>query len=131
MKANFRTGIGQGMFGGALLYHLQGEEGTSISTQLLVIWGYNSDGIYLHVWLIEHESTLIWGEDELKKLYHVYNSRYDPILSTSYKEWLLDNNTMLEIVRILSHGGFKMEIIISEKRQLSLPRKPLWIDSSR
>jgi hypothetical protein len=49
MKANFMTGIDRDTFGGALLYNLQWEDGASISTQLLVIWGYNPDGSYLRV----------------------------------------------------------------------------------
>jgi hypothetical protein len=128
-KVDFITGVDSITFGGALLYHLQRKEDASISTQLLVIWTFGFVVPYPHVWLIEHESTLTWNEDKLKRLYDVYNERYDKDFNTG--KWLLYDNTKLQIVRESSRGGFKANVTISEEKgQLQL-RKPLWIDSNR
>jgi hypothetical protein len=129
MEANFITGIGRDTFGGALLYHLQGKEDTSISTQLLVIWGYSHDELYSHTLLIEHESTFVWNEDRLKSLYNIYSSQYGAY--SDIEGWLLDNNTSLKVVFESSHGGFKIQVVISEDKYSSSLRKPLWIDPNR
>jgi hypothetical protein len=129
VKAKFATGIGRSTFGGALLYHLQQKVDESISTQLLVIWGCNINGLYSHTWLIEHESTFVWDKDKLKKLHDVYNSRYDVYLYVG--RWLLDDNTRLKTVCESLHGGLKMDVIISENEYLLCPIRPLWIDSNR
>jgi hypothetical protein len=109
MKANFITGIDRNTFGSALLYHLQRKEDTSISTQLLVIWGCKSDRIYFCTLLVEHESTLVWDRDKLKRLYDVYNSR----CCTHFNkyEWLLND----EVIYELAQGSLKRSIIISKK----------------
>jgi hypothetical protein len=132
VKANFVTDMNLDALGGALLYHLQRKEDASISTQLLIIWGCKSDWIYsniqlyLHVYLIEHESTLVWNEDKLKRLYHVYNNQYD----INIVEWWLNDNTRLNIERESLHEGFEMEMIISEGKGRRQSQKPLWIDSN-
>jgi hypothetical protein len=82
MKINFKIDMYQSIFDGILLCHLQRKENdesnnitakdTAISTQLLVIWEFRIDRLYSYAWLIEHESTLIWSEDRLKKLYDEY-----------------------------------------------------------
>jgi hypothetical protein len=145
MKANFVTGMDQNTFGGALLYHLQRkknnesdnrpntDDNASISTQLLVIWGRKSDGLYLHVYLIEHDIALVWNEDNLERLYQVYDSQYKERCTIIWeKDWLLDNNIMLKIERESSYeGDFEMKIVISEEEHLKFPIKPLWIDSNR
>jgi hypothetical protein len=128
MRANFVTGIDQDTFGGALLYHLQRKEDTSISTQFLVIWGYKSHP-YSCILLIEHEKTLVWNEDKLKTLYHICMSRYDINFST--EEWLLDDNITLKVKCHPSHGSFEMNIIISEDKSPLCPKKPLWVTSDR
>jgi hypothetical protein len=130
MKANFITGIDRSTFGGALLYRLQGEEGTSIGIQLLVIWGYNSDGIYSHTWFIECESTFSWDKDKLARLYDAYSSRYEAYSANSKEDWSPSDNMMLEIVCETSNRDSKIEVIISEKNAF-YPTKPLWIDSNR
>jgi hypothetical protein len=89
MKANFITGADRDTFGGALLYHLQQKDNTPISIQLLVIWRYNTNRLYSNAWLIEHENTLVWNENELEKLYSVYSSLYNIDFNT--EEWLLDD----------------------------------------
>jgi hypothetical protein len=89
MAVKLQTGMDQDTLGGALLYHLQKKEDTLIGTQLLVIWGYKSDRIYLHAWLIEHESTFDWDRNKLKKLYDVCDSRYD--IESNMGRWLLDD----------------------------------------
>jgi hypothetical protein len=77
VKANFAiTGINRNTFGGALLYRLQRKEDESKSIQFLVIWGCESDSIYLRTWLIKRENTLVWSENKLKELYHVYDSQH-------------------------------------------------------
>jgi hypothetical protein len=129
MKVKFKTGMDQDTFGGVLLYHLQRKVDTSISTQLLMIWGFKSDHLYSCAWLIEHERTFTWNEDKLRRLYDVYNSQYDRDFNA--EEWLLDDNAMLKTVCALSHGGFEMNIFISEEKDLSYHRKPLWVDPSR
>jgi hypothetical protein len=127
MKVNLKTGIDQETFGGVLLYHLQRKEITN--TKLLVIWGRKSDYFYSHVWLIEHESTLEWDKDKLKRLYDVYDSQYDN--DFNIEEWVLDDNTKLKTKCETSHGGLEMNIFISEEKDPSSCRKPLWIDSER
>jgi hypothetical protein len=130
MKVNFITGVDRGTFGGALLYHLQRKENASMSSQLLVIWGYESDKIYLHVWLVERKSTLVWNKDKLKRLCNVYNSQYH--LGSITKEWLLDDNTKLKTRCKTSYeSGLEMVVIISEEKDLLHPVKPLWIDPIR
>jgi hypothetical protein len=129
MKTSFITGIDRDTFGGILLYHLQRKVNVSISTQLLMIWGYKPNKLYSHALLIEHESTLVWNEDKLKRLYDAYNSQCDA--STNIGRWLLNDNTKLRTVFKLSHGCFETEVVISRERRLPLLRKPLWIDSNR
>jgi hypothetical protein len=130
MKVNFKTGVNQDTFGGALLYHLQRKEDTSAIIQLLVIWGYKFNDIYLHALLIEHGYTLVWDKDKLKMLYDVYNSRYN--INFDAGEWVLNDNTELKTKCESSHGCFEMEVIISEEKG-SKPRFniPLWIDPDR
>jgi hypothetical protein len=94
VKIKFKIGISLDTSGGVLLYHLQRKEDTSISAQLLVIWGHKSNKLYSDVWLIEYESTLVWNEDKLKMLYDVYNIHHD--LYYKLSGWLLDS-TILEI----------------------------------
>jgi hypothetical protein len=122
IKVVSKTGIDQNTFGGVLLYHLQGKE--SIIAQLLVVWGYKSNRIYLHAQLIEHEITLVWDEDRLKGLHDVYNNQYDQ--TSNIERWLLDNNKELQTVCESSCGGFEMNIIISEAEHQFQPQKPLW-----
>jgi hypothetical protein len=126
MKANFITNVARDMLGGALLYHMQGKEDTSISAQLLVIWGYNSYGLYSHAWLIEHDITLVWSKDKLERLHAAYNNEYHAYFGTG--KWLLDDNTRLKTVCKTLHRGFEMKIVISENKSSLHPRKPLWVD---
>jgi hypothetical protein len=121
-RVNFMTGLAQDTFGGALLYHLQRKKGTSISALLLVIWGYNSDGIYSHTWIIKHESTLVWDKEKLKRLHDAYDSRRDEHLNIG--RWELDDNTKLRTRCEISHGGFEMKIIISRKREIFYATPP-------
>jgi hypothetical protein len=131
-KANFRASMDSGTFCGVLLYRLQGKEDTTTSTQLLVIWRYEFDWLYSCMLLIEHESTLVWDKDKLKMLYDGYCSQYEAYPNVGWKTWLLDDNTKLEIERKSSHGGFEMEIIVSEDDpDLFSLHKPLWIDPDR
>jgi hypothetical protein len=129
MKVNFITGIDQDTFGGALLYRLQRKENTTTSTQLLVIWGYRSDRTYLHALLVKHESILSWNEDKLKRLYGVYNGLWHRCSDPGI--WLLNDDTELKIEYKVLDGGFRMEVIISEERDLVSYRKPLWVDPNR
>jgi hypothetical protein len=128
MKANFITSINQDTFGGVLLYHLQRED-TSISTRLLVIWGCWHHEPYLSAFLIEHESTLAWKEDKLKRLYHAYHSQYN--IDFCIVEWLLNDDTILKTPCGTSYEGFKMKVFIFECEPTYALRKPLWIDSNR
>jgi hypothetical protein len=128
-KISFITGADQDTFGGALLYHLQGKKNTSVSTQLLVIWGYNSHGPYSHVSLIEHESTLVWNKDKLMRLYNVYNSQPSVYIGT--EKWILDDNIRLNTYCRTSHGGFKMNISLYKKESSIPPKNPLWVDPNK
>jgi hypothetical protein len=129
MKVKFRAGIDRSAFGGALLYHLQRKKGASISTQFLTIWGYKSDNLYLRAWLIEHESILDWDKDRLKKLYDIYSSQLDR--DFTIEGWLLDDNTKLKTKCRIAYNDFRMEVTISEEKNLNWPIKPLWIDPNR
>jgi hypothetical protein len=129
MKASFITGINRDTFGGALLYHLRQKEDASIITQLLVIWGYKSDGLYSYVLPIEHKNTLVWNEDKLKRLYNIYDSQCN--VSSNIERWLLNNNTNLKAECELSHGGFGMNIIVSEEKNRVHLTRPLCIDPNR
>jgi hypothetical protein len=135
MQASFMTGVDRNIFGGVLLYHLQkkdndkSDKDTSISTQLLVIWGYRCSELYSHALLIEHESVLVWKKDKLKRLYDEYNSKYDT--GFIIVNWLLNDNTKLEIGVIPMRNGFEMELFISEECLSPGPIKPLLIDSNR
>jgi hypothetical protein len=142
VKVNFKIGVHQSTLGGALLYHIQrkengeynnrADEDTAISTQLLVIWKFRIDRLYSYVYLIEHESTLVWNEEMLKMLYDVYNSQVDTEFIFDSGKWLLDNNTMLQITcKALYERSFEIYITISEKKDLLHPTKPLWVDSNR
>jgi hypothetical protein len=130
MRTNFITDINRSTFGGALLYHLQRKANTSISVQLLVIWGSTSDRIYSHVYLIKHESTHDWDKDKLKRLYDVYNSQYK-MCFIQEKYWLLDDNMLLRTVCETSREGFEIEIIIYEEKYPFHPMKSLWVDPNR
>jgi hypothetical protein len=129
MKVTFITGINRDTFGGALLYYLQQKGNSSISTQLLVIWGYKFNMLYSHTLPIEHESTLVWSEDKLKRLYDVYNSqrRVHSIIG----EHLLNNNTNLKTECKPSYGGFEMNVIICEERNQVYLTRPLCVDPNR
>jgi hypothetical protein len=129
MKINFITGADKDTFGGALLYRLQRKKKTSISTQLLVIWGYDSIGPYSYTLVIEHESTLVWNEDKLKRLYDVYNSQHRVYFNS--EKWLLDGNTRLNTYCRTLHGGFEMDISIHKRESNSIPKKPLWVDPNK
>jgi hypothetical protein len=142
MKVNFKTGLDRSQFGGILLYRLQGKdrtllkllypqrkEDTSKSCRLLVIWGWNSYKLYLHVRLIEHESALVWDKDKLKTFYDEYDSQYN--IDFISEEWLLDDNIKLETKCGTSRRGLEMNINIRKKDYLNNPKKPLWIDSKR
>jgi hypothetical protein len=128
IRTSFVTGMHQSTFGGALLYHLQRKENTSMSAQLFIIWGFKFDRIYLHTWFIE-QSAFAWRKDELKRLYHIYHSQYD--IDANTREWLLNDHTRLETECETSHGGFQMEISVTEKAYLPQPRKPIWMDANR
>jgi hypothetical protein len=128
MKVNFLTGIGRDIFGGALLYHLRRKGNASLSSRLLVIWGYKSDKVYLHALLIEHESIFTWNEDRLKRLHDVYNSQSDLCSG----RWKLDDGTKLKTVcGTLYKDDFEMNIIISEEKDQHQLQNPLWVDSNR
>jgi hypothetical protein len=141
-KVNFKIGVHQSTLGGALLYHIQrkkndesnnrADEDTAISTQLLVIWKFRIDRFYLYVYLVDHESTLVWNEEMLKMLYDVYNSQVDTEFIFDSGRWLLDNNTKLRITcEALCKRSFKKDITISEEKDLLHPTKPLWVDPNR
>jgi hypothetical protein len=139
MKINFKAGVDRDTFGGALLYYLRKKENDesdhrsdndiSLFTQLLMIWEFRIDRLYSHAWLIEHESTLIWSEDMLKRLYEVYNGQCDADINAG--SWLLDDSTKLQTMCEISHGGFEMKVTISEEKCLLHPTKPLWVNSNR
>jgi hypothetical protein len=121
MKVNFKIGMSGDAFGGALLYHLQRNVDTSISTQLLVIWKFRINKLYSHTWLIEHESTLIWSEDMLERLYDVYNSQIDTEFIFGAGKWMLDDKTELQTkCKSLYNDDFEMNITISEEKKLDL-----------
>jgi hypothetical protein len=140
VQANIITGVNRDTFGGALLYRLQRKENAesddlsdksaSISTQLLVIWGCESNKFYSRLLLIEHESAFVWNRDKLKRFYDVYNSRYN-ISSRLSDKWLLNDKTLLRTDCGSSRGGFKIIIFIYESEYLLSPRKPLQIDLNR
>jgi hypothetical protein len=144
MKVGFKSSMDQDTFGGALLYHLQRKKNNesnhqsntdkdvSISTQLLMIWEFKINRLYSHSWLIDYESSLIWNEDTLKKLYDVYNNQSDTELIFDSGKWMLNDNKKSQITCKTSYkGGFKMNTIISEEENLIHPIKPLWVDSNR
>jgi hypothetical protein len=143
-RTSFRTSMYRSTFGGFLLYHLRRKRGhksdylfdagkdTSISTQLLAIWEFRIDRLYSYACLIKHKNTLVWSEDELERLYHVYDSQdyTDIVLNTG--KWLLDGNTRLKTKCKASYkGDLKMNIKISEKKGQCQSQKPLWVDPSR
>jgi hypothetical protein len=129
MKVNFITGVDRDTFGGALLYDLQRKKDTSISAQLLVIWGYRFNRAYSDAWLIEYESTFVWNEDKLRRLHDVYSSQHN--INSNTVRWLLDDNTELETMCESTHGGFGMEVIISEEENQIHLIKPLWVNPNR
>jgi hypothetical protein len=142
IKASFKTGMYRSTFGGVLLYHLQRKENDeygdrpdkdiSICTRLLVVWKFRIDRLYSHAWLIEHESTLVWSKDKLKKLYDVCDSLYDTDIIFNTRRWLLDENTMLQIICEASdEEDFEMNIVISEEKDIPRPQKPLRVDPDR
>jgi hypothetical protein len=143
-EVSFEIGIDRDTFGGILLYHLKRkkkvksdnqfntDKDASIDTQLLVIWGRNSeDKPYSCGYLIEHESVLTWNEDNLKRLHHIYDSQQKAYSKIDRGWWLLDDNTELKTKCELLHESLEMEIIISEEKYLSLPRKPLYINPNK
>jgi hypothetical protein len=129
MKGNFIINIERDTFGGALLYRLRRKDDTLISAKLLIIWGYSSDGIYSHAYLIEHESTLIWNEEELERLWHVYDSQYNT--HSNIGIWLLNDNTVLKTRSEASYRVFEMNTTIYEEKSPLYLVKPLWVDSNR
>jgi hypothetical protein len=141
MKLNFRIDMNGDTLGGVLLYHLQGrkndeydsrsDKNTSASTQLLVIWRIRIDRFYLHALLIKHESTHVWNEHKLERLFHVYDNQYNLYSRDNPSDWLLDDSTVLNVECESSHRGFEMEVIISEERSMLRPKKPFWVDSNR
>jgi hypothetical protein len=143
-RASFRKDVAKSEFTSVLIYKLQrkghkykqqfDEDSTFIKDtltgfQLVVIWRYNSDRIYSHAWMIEHDNTFIWNEDRLERLHDVYNNQYNA--SPNMGGWLLDDDTMLKIECETVYRGFEMKVIISEDEYPSSPRKPLWVDPNR
>jgi hypothetical protein len=94
-----------------------------------VIWECKSNHLYSHVLLIEHESTFVWNEDKLKRLWHVHHSQYD--VYSNIGRWLLNNGTMLKTVCKSLHNGFEMVVVISEDKHQHISERPLWFDSNR
>jgi hypothetical protein len=131
MNAKFVTGVNQDTFGGALLYHLQGKMDASISAQLLVIWGCNSDRFYSHARLIDHESTIVWDKTKLKRLYDGYDSQYEASYNVKQENWLLNDKIELKIESRLKYRHFEINIIISEEKDMLYFMFPLKIDSNR
>jgi hypothetical protein len=129
MEAKFAIGIDRNAFGGALLYHLKRKEDASISTQLLIIWGYDHFEMYLHIWLVEHESTLVWNEDKLKRLHNAYRSQYS--IRPTMKTWLLHDNIRLMTYVGSPDGCCSMSVIISETEGHGRIMRPLRIDPSK
>jgi hypothetical protein len=129
MKADFATGVDKNTFGGALLYRLKRKEDAPISTQLLMIWGYDYIRMYSHIWLIEHEGTLVWNEDKLKRLYNVYNSQHSG--KPDMEAWLLHDNIKLRTYFASLDGGCRMRVIISETEGQSRLKRPLYIDPNK
>jgi hypothetical protein len=139
MKVNFKTCINQDTFGGALLYHLQRkkndesdnrsdtEKDASIGAQLLVIWGCERNKLYSHALLVEHESTITWSKDELKRLYDIYKRHYNTEFISDIDEWWLDDTTKLKTTCEKFYRGFEMNVIMSEEDDLLCPKKPLRI----
>jgi hypothetical protein len=124
IRARFMTGVGRDTFGGVLLYHLQRKENISTSAQLLVIWGYEDARRYLDVHIIEHENT--FDNDELKKLYDVYENRYET--KSDLKAWLLNDNTIVKTLSQISQVDFEMKFFIYEGKY-PFYRKPLRVSS--
>jgi hypothetical protein len=143
INVNFMTGIDEDTFGGALLYHLQrkknnefghqfdADKDTSISTQLLVLWRCKLGSFYSFAMPIEHDTTLVWNENKLEEFYHIYDRQYNITFGFDCKTLLLNDNVKLKVKCRRSHGGFKINIIISEEENQYLPGRPLWIDSNR
>jgi hypothetical protein len=129
MKAKLKAGISQDAFGGILLYLLQWKEDASTSIELLMIWGCKSSRLYSHVRLIEHENTLVWDKDKLKRLHNLYNSQYN--INFNRREWFLNDGTKLKTECETSYGGLEMNITISEEKDLLSHKKPLWVDPKR
>jgi hypothetical protein len=116
------TSIDEETFGGALLYHLQRkdsneyDEDTSVSTQLLVLWRCKLGSFYSFATPIEHENTLIWNKNKLEEFYYIYDCKYNITPNYNCKICLLNDKTTLKVRCRRSHGGFKMNIIISEEK---------------
>jgi hypothetical protein len=133
-KVKFATNVDRNAFGGVLLYRLQRKENPPTNTHLLVIWGYRppisySYALYSHAWLIEHESALVWDKDKLKMLYDKYDDHW--YTKSDLGLWFLNNNTDLRTDYKASCGGYRMEMTISENKNMLYPMKPLWVDPSR
>jgi hypothetical protein len=144
VEIDFKTYMYRNIFGGVLLYHLQRkgnseygnradiDKDASISTQLLAIWEFRIDRFYSHAYLIEHESTLVWNEDMLKRFYDKYDNQNDTDIIFNTGKWLLDDDTKLKIVCKASYRrSFEMDITISEEKDPLHPTKPLWVDPNR
>jgi hypothetical protein len=144
-KASFGKDAAKSEFTSVLIYKLQRKKhlesndqsnedsmftkDTLTGFQLVVIWRYNSDRIYSHAWLIEHDNTFIWNEDKLERLYDVYNNQYNA--SSSMGGWLLDDDTVLKVGCETAYRSFGTKVVISEGKHVSSLIKPLWVDPDK
>jgi hypothetical protein len=108
-------------------------EGSSTSLQLLVIWG--TDRSYRHstyTLLIKHSNTIVWNEDELKKLHSAYCASFgtmfqvEPFCFAKYT-WLLDDAPVLMTTLELGKVSRAIEITISEGIRKDDTKAPLCI----
>jgi hypothetical protein len=106
---------------------MQWQGDASTSAQLLVIWGCQSRRIYSQAYIIEHETTLDWNENNLERFYNVCNCQEN--IGFGVDDCLLDYDTILKISFMSSRNGFEMNIIISEGNCLF--QTPLRVDSNK
>jgi hypothetical protein len=114
----------------------------STNVQLLVIFVIDDwHGLSARTLLIEHSNVIIWDEDKLRELYHMYLALFnkDHIIETKNKgrewtfikqTWLLDDTTALMTSSHWRQDGYTFDITISKGIRKDDAMKPLWIPSN-
>jgi hypothetical protein len=131
----------QNILEGALIYKIQRKlyaesdefvQDEAKNIRLLVTWHSEyTKGLDIRALLIENDKEFNWDEDKLRRLHQKYWHLFDVLADFIGSSWLLDDATVLTSAVDVMNGGYKLDIVIYEKKGVTVIERPLWIDTER